>query len=129
MLVIPSHLALLLALLFEKFVEEQRSRRGSDATRMRMSRRTLRRISGRQRLGDSVIFETAEHLADFGLVMFQVGDDVCILRATSALTFPRMRYQGALRDLVRASRRFSEADWAAVQARLEAVDDAEEEEE
>ena len=119
----PTQIAILLALIFELFVQQQQETRRSGATRFRMRRSTFRRIAGREQLRDSLIEAVIDELSRFGLILFASGDEYCIIQASSAEAFPRLRYEGPIRELVRKARTFDATDWKAEESRLQSPTD------
>jgi hypothetical protein len=55
---------------------------GKDRGRYKISRRRLRRLSGRKRLEDNIVKEIIDEAYEQGLIMMDLGDDFVVIEET-----------------------------------------------
>ena len=67
------HTAGILALMFDEFKQP----------RMRISRRTLKKIGSRKRLKDAFAYEVGDWLSDIGVEFIEIERGFCLIKATT----------------------------------------------
>ncbi len=96
---------------------------GRDLSRFRISRRTLTLISGRAQLRQSHIDETGYALRDFGWVMFEHGEHLCLLRMDRIDNWQRVASKRIRREVHQATNPDEAFDFEALERSLNVPDD------
>jgi hypothetical protein len=71
-------------------VKRKEDELGKELSRTRISEKTIRRVTGRRRLGQRFVADLNECLLDFNLLLVDTGDAIGLLKASGVKGWPRM---------------------------------------
>lgn len=114
------------ALLILRAREAYEDEAGRALSRFRLSRKTMRRLSGRERnIREAFVDEVKEELIEFGWALFPVGDQFALLRLDRVDTWQRIAAARIAAEVRQAVRNPDEFDWGALEERFAPQEDEE----
>lgn len=92
------------ATLFALSVKRKEEESGKELSRIRVSEKTLKRVTGRRRLDQRFVADLNECLLDFNLVLVDSGDAIGMLKASGVKGWPRMTAKRIVEEIDKSRR-------------------------